>query len=389
MLFKSLIKGLAAASIAAVLMASGAEASHFRGATLIPSVSANGTITVEAESYWRKNSSGQIGSLSMAGGSLSRTSIVTDDAVTDSRWLEVREVFTGTLSQAGTYTITFGSCCWVGGGQNQPSQGSFTGRSVIVWNGSTATKPINFDLQNIQPEVNRNTAYSDNLGVTGPGTISYSIDPNAIIADLGVNGNLPGFAISSNGTITMPLSTTSLIPDNTTNTGSGINVGADAAFFGKIISSDGSNVEFVWVFDAVNQGSGNQAPNVGDVTINAVVGANISQLIAATDPNGDPVSLSLSSFNGPGGPVAASFLDNGDDTGLFEWATGGFQVGTYIATIRGSDGSLTDTGQITINLTNGGGGNPNVIPLPASIWLLGGAIAGFGAMRRRKGKRQG
>lgn len=377
-----------AVAAAAALAASAASASHFRGATLIPEIDANGLLTVNAVSFWRKNSGGQIGSITVSGpgGNVadSFVSITSDDAVTDSRRLEVREVFSAQLSQAGTYTIDMGSCCWVGGVPNTSGEVSFATQSVIVWDGSTATKPITFDLTNIQQEVSRNSAYSDNLGVTGPGPFTYTTD-----LSLGMTAQPAGFAIDSNGTITMPLSTTSAIVDNSSNTGSGINVGADLAFSGTIQSNDGSSAQFVWVFDGTDSVGQNNAPNVADVVINAVIGDNISTLIGATDPDADPVSLLLASFNGPGGAVGnATFGDNGDNTGTFGWDSTGFAAGTYIAAIQGSDGSLTDNGQITINLRAPTTTPPvGAVPLPAAGLL---ALSGFAALgglgwRRRRG----
>ncbi|SLN24519.1 hypothetical protein PEL8287_01121 [Roseovarius litorisediminis] len=363
------------------LSATAASASHFRGGTLIPSVDANGLLTVTGESFWRKNSFGAINNITVTGpgGSVTdvRTNIVSDDAVTDSRRLSVVETFEAQLTRAGTYTISFSSCCWVGGVPNNTTTSSFGLQSVIVWDGQTATTPINFSLNNIQQEVSRLSAYSDNLGVTGPGPFTY--DDTFLATGLG--SNPAGYDIDSNGTITMPLSTTSAILDNTSNTGSGINEGADLAHSGQINSADGSSVQYVWVFDATNA-AGNNSPDVDDVVINAVVGDNINTLITAIDPDGDPVTLSLTSFNGPGGAVGnGGFVDNGNDTGTFTWNSNGFAPGTYIAAILGSDGSLTDTGSIRINLTARTGGQ---VPLPATAYLMIASLGALGAMRRRK-----
>ena len=190
-----------------------------------------------------------------------------------------------------------------------------------------------------------------------------------------------GYDIDSSGTISMPLTTTSAIADNSSNDG------ADIAFSGEINSSDGSSVEFVWVFDATdNAPDVNNAPSVGDVTVNAVVGDLISETVTATDPDGDTVTLSFNGFNGPLGAVGNStFLDNGDDTGLFTWDSTGFAPGTYIALIQGTDGFVTDVGQVTVNLRMGAQQVPPV-PLPASVFFVMAGMAALGGlgMRRRK-----
>lgn len=146
------------------------------------------------------------------------------------------------------------------------------------------------------------------------------------------------------------------------------------------------SVQFDWLFDAVATGA-NAVPDVGDVVVNATVGDMINTDITGTDPNGDAVTLSLLSFNGPGGAVSGATFTAGTPgtpvTGNFQWDSTGAAVGAYIATIRGSDGSLSDQGTITVNLS-AAAIVPSAVPLPAGFLLLGSAMAGFGLMRRRR-----
>lgn len=359
----------------AVLAATAAQASHFRGATLIPSVSADGTLTVNTTSYWRPTFVDDVGFITVSGGvgGVSASSNVQDTS--DARRTEVTEVFTATLPGAGTYDISFSNCCWVSGVPN--ASGGFGTSSTIVWDGSTANAPINFSLSNIQQEVPRSAGYSDNLGVTGPHSYTY----DDTVVSTGMSSLPADYDIDATGTISMPLSTTSAIADN------GSNTGADLAFSGEINSSDGSSVEFVWVFDGTDDAPDtNSAPSVADITVNAIIGDMIAETVTATDPDGDPVALTFDGFSGPGGAVLSStFTDNGDDTGSFAWDSTGFTAGTYVALIQGSDGSLTDIGQITINLSK-----PVVppttptIPLPASALLALGGLGVLGGLKLRR-----
>jgi len=47
--------GAIAASLSIAFCATTAQASHFRGAALVPSVDANGLLTVDAKSFWRRD----------------------------------------------------------------------------------------------------------------------------------------------------------------------------------------------------------------------------------------------------------------------------------------------------------------------------------------------
>lgn len=381
---KSLVYSLAAA---AMLVAGAAEASHNRGSALIPTIDGSGNLTIEATSFWRTTFVDQVNNVTVTGpgGSFGISlSQVGPNDTSDSRFTRVNETGSGSLTgrAPGLYTISWQSCCRVSGIPN--AGGNMGTSSTIFWDGSSASNPITFDIQNIQPNVVRGTAYSDNLGATSANGDTLSYDDSVLT--VGVNSQAPGFTIDSTGQINVPGGSTAGYADN------GSNVGADMAFSGEIIATNGSgqttgSVQFDWLFDAVATGS-NQVPTVSDVVVNAVVGDMINEMVTGTDPNGDTVTLSFLSFNGPGGATGgSSFMSTAGDPamGTFMWDSTGFAPGTYVATISGSDGALSDTGTITINLRQGG---TTVVPLPASLLLLGSGLIGFTVVGRRRRMKQ-
>ena len=78
----------------------------------------------------------------------------------------------------------------------------------------------------------------------------------------------------------------------------------------------------------------NQPPVVtAPATQSVNEGSHLSYSVSATDPDGNHVALSASGL-----PLAASFTDQGNNTGTFDWTPGFGQVGTYTVTIAGNDG---------------------------------------------------
>ena len=76
-----------------------------------------------------------------------------------------------------------------------------------------------------------------------------------------------------------------------------------------------------------------------------VEGERLSFVVEASDPNGTTPRLSASPL-----PAGATFEDNGDGTGLFDWTPAVWQAGMYQITFVASDGVLEDsqTPRITI-----------------------------------------
>lgn len=364
---------LVSAAVAAAFLSSTAHATHFRGAAVVPTVSATGLVSIDSKSFWRVGAGDGTGSsLSVTNdatnafvGSAGRLTQSTDNS--DSRRTEVNETYSFQLPSAGLYNISWSSGSWVSGVPN--ASGNYGTTSSIFWDGSTANSPIIFDIENIQQEVVRGTTYSDNLDVIG--TVTYDDTHLAT----GMSSQATGYSIDSTGQITI---TNPQYSDNSSN------AGADQAFSGTIDAADGSSVEFVWLFDAVDTGTvTNQAPTVVDAVVNALVGDTISETIVMTDPDLDTVTGSFVSFlDGSGGAVNASSYSFTPGTYAFEWDSTGFAAGTYQAVFEGSDGSLTDRGTLTINLTE-----PVAAVSAPSIFALGG-LAGLFMFRSRRNKRK-
>ncbi len=384
--FRRTAVALAVASSLGV--ATSAHSSHFRGAAMTPSVSADGILTIQANSYWRQSpianvcqfphdciSSNFSPQVSGPGYSQNGPDVIvsrTQD-LTDIRRTEVIETFTFDISAggAGLYTISWSGFSWVSGVPN--AGGSYGTTSSIYWDGESANTPILFNLNNVQQEVLRGTEYNSNLGaVAGSGlTLSYEESLST-----GMSSQPNGYSISPDGTINITAAGTSLITDNNNNPG------ADVGFSGEILASDGSSIEFVWVFDGVDDLN---VPEVEDQVINALVGDSISTTIVGSDPAGEDLTWDFLSFFGSGVTMGDASFD--PDTQLFQWNSTGFGVGQYVASFRATNESgFSDVGTVTINISMDTGQDPTPVPVPGSLLLMGAGLfgMGWGVLRRRR-----
>jgi len=291
----------------------------------------------------------------------------------------VTEVFRSSipLSNAGTFNIDWNGCCRVSPNGANWNESSWQMDSAIVWNGSGAAKPIDFNFASVQPEVNRMGSYSQSLNAVSPDglSLSYNQDLNT-----NITSQPEGFSINTTTglmTITGGSPGTADYNDNPTESG------ADRAFSGNIIASDGSFVEFDWMFDGVDQ-SVNNAPTVADGMAMGNSGDPFNFTFTTSDPDlGDVVTLDAALFAIVGLVPAIAPIYN-SLTGMISWNSLGSAFGSYIFQARGFDlGLLSDVGSWTVELKDpNAGGNGGVIPEPTAL-IVWGSLIGLGLMRRR------
>ncbi|KAA3634434.1 MAG: tandem-95 repeat protein, partial [Calditrichaeota bacterium] len=110
--------------------------------------------------------------------------------------------------------------------------------------------------------------------------------------------------------------------------------------------SDGSDVDNEVVTITVNDA--NQPPvlaAIADTTIEE--NQNVIINVSATDADGTTPILSTSTL-----PGTASFTDNGDGTGAFDWTPTFDDEGSYVVTFFASDGTDIDSQLVTITVSN-------------------------------------
>ena len=360
------------AGVAIALLGTAAQASHFRGGAMVSSVSASGLLTVTSTTFWRPNAVDDI-NVNAPVGAISQTWV---QDTSDTRFTRNTGTHTFQLQSSSLVSLSMSSCCRVGGIANA-NESSWTMDSAIFWNGTSANTPILFNFSNVQPEVLRGAAYSGNLGAVAGAGLTLSYDQ---VLNQNITSQPLGFLVNTTtGALTIDAaSTLAGYSDNPSG-----NIGADRAFSGNIRASDGSFVEFDWLFDGVNSLS-NLAPTINDQIINALVGDTVSTTVTATDdglPSGTLAWTDIGLLGSLGSCSNAPVFNVA--TQAFTWNTAGCAVGSYIYQVQANDGQKTDFGTITVNLGTNGGGNQ--VPEPGILSLLGlGALGVAAAARRRK-----
>ncbi len=92
--------------------------------------------------------------------------------------------------------------------------------------------------------------------------------------------------------------------------------------------------------------SGNRRPELAAIgSRNAVVGINLSFGVSASDADGTIPILTTSAL-----PAGATFVDNGDGTGNFNWSSVVSQIGVQNITFYAADSSAKDSEVVSITV---------------------------------------
>ena len=191
----------------------------------------------------------------------------------------------------------------------------------------------------------------------------------AFIADQSVaeGGNLIFGISATDADSTIPALSAVNTPTNTTFTDNGDGTGSfdfspdftqGGSYTVTFIASDGALADSQDVVITVTE-AGNQAPELTFISDQTVLeGANLNFGISAADP--DSTILALTAVNVP---IRATFVDNGDGTGTFDFNPDYIQAGPYTVTFIASDGALADSQDVVITVTEAGNQTPGLIPV--------------------------
>jgi voltage-gated potassium channel Kch len=179
------------------------------------------------------------------------------------------------------------------------------------------------------------------LDPIGPQTVAENANLNLIITASDPDGNIPTLSSS-----TLPTNATFL--DNGDGTGT--------LDFNPDFTQEGSYPVTFYATDGVATDSEavtitvtniNQDPILDPIGPQTVAeGGNLNLIITASDPDGIIPTLSSSTL-----PANATFLDNGDGSGIFDFNPDITQEGSYPVTFYATDGVATDSEAVTITVT--------------------------------------
>lgn len=122
--------------------------------------------------------------------------------------------------------------------------------------------------------------------------------------------------------------------------------------------TDGLDSAFQLITITVNDV--NRAPILAPIGAQFVTaGGTLNFDVTATDPDGTIPALTTSAL-----PAGATFMDNGDGSGTFDWTTDIAASGSFDVTFTASDGDLTDEELVTITI---GDAPKQLVATPDSI----------------------
>ncbi|MCH7946408.1 MAG: hypothetical protein IIC66_01275, partial [candidate division Zixibacteria bacterium] len=192
----------------------------------------------------------------------------------------------------------------------------------------------------------------------------------------GVNLNIAVSAADADSTT--PTLTTSSLPTGASFTDNGDGSGVfdwtpdftqSGTYNVTFYASDSLATDSEVVTIGVNE-AGNQSPELAAIGAqSSTEGINLNFTVSSSDPDGSIPVLTTSSL-----PAGASFADNGDGSGTFDWLTDFTQSGTYFVTFRASDGVLLDSEVVTITILESGNQVPTLNPIGAKSVTEGNSL---------------
>jgi PKD repeat protein len=187
------------------------------------------------------------------------------------------------------------------------------------------------------------------------------------------NANLNFVITASDLDATIPTLTTDVLPTGATFNDNGDGTGTfdwtpgftDAGIYNvTFIASDGIAADSEVVVITVNE-VGNQIPVLAAIGAQAITeNANLNFVITASDLDATIPTLTTNAL-----PTGATFNDNGDGSGTFDWTPGFAQQGVYNVTFIASDGIAADSEVVAITVNDAG----NQAPVLAFIGAQAGA----------------
>jgi hypothetical protein len=100
--------------------------------------------------------------------------------------------------------------------------------------------------------------------------------------------------------------------------------------------------------------AGNQTPSLATIGAQSVTeGANLNFVATSSDADGTIPTLTTSTL-----PSGATFVDNADGTGTFDWTPDFTQSGSYFVIFYVSDGVATDSELVSITVNEAGNQSP-------------------------------
>jgi hypothetical protein len=203
------------------------------------------------------------------------------------------------------------------------------------------------------------------LAAIGPQTITEGILLNFIVTSTDADGTIPVLSTS-----TLPAGATFV--DNLD--GSGVfdwtpdytQAGIDTVTF---YADDGALIDSEQVVITVTE-SGNHAPVLDSIGAQmATEGFALTFTATASDSDGTIPALSTGTL-----PTGASFIDNLDGSGIFDWTPDFLQAGIYDVIFYADDGALIDSEVVNITVTESGDQPPVIDPIPDTTVYEGDAL---------------